>query len=319
MSIYVSGSLAFDRIMTFPGNFQDHILMDKLHMLNVSFMVDRMEERNGGCAGNIAYSLALLGEKPVIVSSAGRDFDGYAARLEELGLPLDGIRRDPAVFTALCYITTDMNSNQITGFYPGAMNVPSDYTFPDLDAEKDIAIISPGNVEDMCRLPAFFRNHGVPYIFDPGQQLPVLSGADLREAIEGSFACITNDYELNMICKATGMTEDELLGRTLWLVTTLGAAGCRVRGADGTDVRVASVPVERVVDPTGAGDAQRAGLIKGLAAGLAMPEAARLGSVSASFAIERMGTQEHNYTPRDFQKRYESAFGAWPAELIVAW
>ena len=318
MSIYVSGSLAFDRIMTFPGNFQDHILMDKLHMLNVSFMVDRMEERNGGCAGNIAYSLALLGEKPVIVSSAGRDFAAYAERLRELGLPLDGIRRDDAVFTALCYITTDMNSNQITGFYPGAMNVPSDYAFPALDAERDIAIISPGNVEDMCRLPAFFRSHGVPYIFDPGQQLPVLSGADLRQAIEGSYACITNDYELNMICKATGMSEDELLGRTLWLVTTLGAAGSRVRGADGTDVRVSSVPVERVVDPTGAGDAQRAGLIKGLAAGRPMPDAARLGSVSASFAIERMGTQEHAYTPREFKDRYEAAFGAWPGE-VAAW
>ncbi len=317
MSIYVSGSLAFDRIMTFPGNFQDHILMDKLHMLNVSFMVDRMEERNGGCAGNIAYSLALLGEKPVIVSSAGRDFDGYAARLQALGLPLDGIRRDASVFTALCYITTDMNSNQITGFYPGAMNVPADYAFPALDGDTDLAIVSPGNVEDMRRLPALFRSQGVPYIFDPGQQLPVLSGEDLRQAIEGSFACITNDYELNMICKATGMSEDELLGRTLWLVTTLGAEGCHVRGADGTDVRVAAVPVERVVDPTGAGDAQRAGLIKGLAAGLSMPEAARLGSVSASFAIERMGTQEHNYTPRQFRARYEAAFGPWPTELAA--
>ncbi len=318
MSIYVSGSLAFDRIMTFPGNFQDHILMDKLHMLNVSFMVDRMEERNGGCAGNIAYSLALLGEKPVIVSSAGRDFDGYAARLLAQGLPLDGIRRDASVFTALCYITTDMNSNQITGFYPGAMNVPADYAFPALDADTDLAIVSPGNVEDMRRLPALFRSQGVPYIFDPGQQLPVLSGEDLRRAIEGAFACITNDYELNMICKATGMSEDELLGRALWLVTTLGAEGCHVRGADGTDVRVPAVPVERVADPTGAGDAQRAGLIKGLAAGLSMPEAARLGSVSASFAIERMGTQEHSYTPRQFRARYEAAFGPWPAEL-VAW
>lgn len=319
MSIYVSGSLAFDRIMTFRGNFQDHILMDRLHMLNVSFMVDGMEERNGGCAGNIAYSLALLGEKPVIVSSAGRDFDGYAARLRQLGLPLEGIRRDEEVFTALCYITTDLNSNQITGFYPGAMNVPSDYSFPRLNAEKDLAIIAPGNVEDMRRLPEFFRSKGVPYIFDPGQQLPVLSAEDLRGAIEGSFACITNDYELNMICKATGMSEDELLGRTLWLVTTLGAAGARVRGVDGTDVQIPAIAVERVIDPTGAGDAQRAGLIKGLAAGLAMPQAARLGSVSASFAIEHMGTQEHGYSAHDFRKRYEAAFGAWPRELPAEW
>ena len=146
MSIYVSGSLAFDRIMTFPGSFQDHILMDKLHMINVSFMVDGMDERRGGCAGNIAYSLGLLGEKPTIVAAAGRDFGPYAIVLENMGLPLEGIRRAEDIFTALCYITTDLNSNQITGFYPGAMSLSADYDFPGIDADKDIAIISPGNV-----------------------------------------------------------------------------------------------------------------------------------------------------------------------------
>lgn len=312
MAIYVSGSLAYDRIMTFQGNFRDHILMDKLHMINVSFMVNSMDERRGGCAGNIAYSLALLGEKPVIVASAGRDFDPYAKALTEAGLPLDGIRIVEDVYTALCYITTDLDSNQITGFYAGAMQYPADYGFPDLDPAKDIAIVSPGNVEDMRRLPAFYRKHGVPYIFDPGQQLPVLTANDLAAAIEGSFACITNDYELNMICKATGMSEDELIGRTLWLVTTLGAMGARIRGADGTDVTVEAVPVEKVVDPTGAGDAQRAGLLKGLAMGLAMPEAARFGAVSASYAIERMGTQEHAYKADEFRQRYEKTFGKMP-------
>ncbi|SDF43357.1 carbohydrate kinase family protein [Desulfovibrio legallii] len=312
MSIYVSGSLAFDRIMTFPGNFQDHILMDKLHMINVSFMVDAMDERRGGCAGNIAYSLALLGEKPVIVSAAGRDFGPYAAALQQLGLPLEGIRREDDIFTALCYITTDLNSNQITGFYPGAMALPARYAFPDLDPDKDMAIVSPGNVEDMRRLPGFFREKGVPYIYDPGQQLPVLSGADLLAAIEGSFACITNDYELNMICKATGKSEDELVGRTLWLVTTLGADGAVVRGADGTETRIPAVPCDAVQDPTGAGDAHRAGLLKGLTHGLSMPEAARLGSVSASFALEKLGTQEHSYTPEQFRQRYEATFGPLP-------
>lgn len=317
MSIYISGSLAFDRIMTFPGNFQDHILMDKLHMLNVSFMVDGMDERRGGCAGNIAYSLALLGEKPVIVAAAGRDFVPYAEALSKLGLPLDGIRRDADVFTALCYITTDMNSNQITGFYPGAMSLPAEYKFPGLDPDRDLAIVSPGNVEDMRRLPAFYREKGVPYIYDPGQQLPVLSGRDLLAAVEGSLACITNDYELNMICKATGKTEDELLGRTLWLVTTLGAEGSLVRGADGTELRIPPAPPERVVDPTGAGDAHRAGLLLGLAHGLPMPEAARLGSVSASFALEKTGTQEHDFTPAQFRDRYESVFGPFPQGLPV--
>ena len=312
MAIYVSGSLAFDRIMTFPGNFQDHILMDKLHMINVSFMVDCMDERRGGCAGNIAYSLALLGEKSVIVAAAGRDFEPYAAALAAKGLPLEGIRRDAEVFTALCYITTDLNSNQITGFYPGAMSLAADYAFPSVDADRDMAIISPGNVDDMRRLPAFYREKGVPYIFDPGQQLPVLGKDDLLSAIEGSFACVTNDYELNMICKATGKSEDELLGRTLWLVTTLGADGALVRGADGTEVRIPAVPPREVVAPPGAGDAHRAGMIKGLVHGLPLPEAARLGSVSASFALEKLGTQEHEYDMHQFRQRYEDAFGPLP-------
>ncbi len=316
MSIYISGSLAFDRIMTFPGNFQDHILMDKLHMINVSFMVDGMDERRGGCAGNIAYSLALLGEKPVIIAAAGRDFGPYADALKAKGLSLEGIRRMDDIFTALCYITTDLNSNQITGFYPGAMARAADYAFPKLNPETDMAIVSPGNIDDMRRLPTFYREKGVPYIFDPGQQLPVLSGTDLLAAIEGSFACITNDYELNMICRATGKSENELVGRTLWLVTTLGADGALVRGADGTEVRIPAVSVQNVTDPTGAGDAHRAGLLKGLMHGLTMPEAAKLGAVSASFCLEKMGTQEHDYTADAFTKRYEATFGSLPEGIF---
>ncbi|OXS30066.1 MAG: carbohydrate kinase [Desulfovibrio sp. MES5] len=315
MAIYVSGSLAFDRIMTFPGNFQDHILMDKLHMINVSFMVDAMDERRGGCAGNIAYTLALLGEKPVIVAAAGRDFESYALTLTAQGLPLNGIRRADDVFTALCYITTDMNSNQITGFYPGAMSLPAEYDFPGLDARQDLAIVSPGNVDDMRRLPRLYREKGVPYIFDPGQQLPVLTSQELLDAIEGSLACITNDYELNMICKATGKSEDEIAARTQWLVTTLGAEGAQVRG-NGENIRIAPVPIDKVLDPTGAGDAHRAGLIKGLVNGLAMPEAAMLGSVSASFALEKLGTQEHMFTPADFCQRYEAVFGPMPKGIL---
>ncbi|MDR2572872.1 MAG: carbohydrate kinase family protein [Desulfovibrio sp.] len=315
MTIYISGSLAFDRIMTFPGNFQDHILMDKLHQINVSFMVEGMDERRGGCAGNIAWSLALLGEKPVIVSCAGRDFDHYAKMFSKRGLPLDGIRRENSLFTALCYITTDLKGNQITGFYPGAMAVAADYAFGALNAETDLAIVSPGNMDDMRRLPALFRREGVPYIYDPGQQLPLLSAVDLLSAIEGSFACITNDYELKMICKTTGKSEQELLGRTLWLVTTLGAQGSLVRGADGSEAHVPAVAPKSVVDPTGAGDAHRAGLIKGLVSGLTMPEAAKLGAVSASFALECMGTQEHKFTVSQFKKRYEKAFGPFPLKL----
>lgn len=308
MSIYISGSLAFDRIMTFPGNFKDHILMDKLHMLNVSFMVDSMDERRGGCAGNIAFTLALLGEKPIIVSSAGRDFEAYAKNLKELGLPLEGITIYEDLYTALCYITTDINSNQITGFYPGAMSRPCEYKFPHLNPETDFAVISPGNVEDMRRLPKFYKKKGIRYIFDPGQQLPVLSGADLQEAIEGSYALITNDYELNMICNKTGLAENDILGRTLWIITTLGAEGALVKGVDGTQIKIPAYPVKNVIDPTGAGDAQRGGLLKGLQLGLTMHDAAKLGSISASFTIESLGTQERRFTKEEFGNRYKQLY-----------
>ena len=315
MSVYVSGSLAFDRIMTFKGNLHDHILTDKLRMISVSFMVDSMDERRGGCAGNIAYSLSLLGEKPVLVAAAGRDFDGYGRVLEKQGVSLEGVRRVPDVLTALCYLTSELNGNQITGFYPGAMNTPSDYAFPHLDATTDLGIVSPGNMEDMRRLPAFYREKGVRYIYDPGQQLPVLDKEDLAAGIEGSFACVTNDYELSMVCKKLDLREEDLLGKTRWLVTTLGAEGQRVRSADGTDVRIPALPCRKVADPTGAGDAHRAGLLAGIAHGLSVPEAAKIGAVSATYAIEHVGTQEHAYSREAFVRRYEEAFDRMPVRL----
>ena len=317
MSIYISGSLAYDRIMTFPGNFHDHILTDKLRVLNVSFMVDGMDERCGGCAGNIAYSLALLGEKPVILSSAGKDFSPYAHRLSQLGLTLDGIKRNDDIFTAQGFITTDLNSNQITGFYPGAMSRPQEYAFTDLDPDHDIAIVSPGNMEDMKTLPRFYKEHGVRYIYDPGQQLPVLKKDDLLNAIEGSFALITNDYELDLVCQTTGLTPTNLLGRTLWILTTQGSAGAKISGADGTETHIDPVYVETVVDPTGAGDAHRSGLLFGLAHNLELIESAKLGSVSASFAVEKMGTQEHTFTKESFKNRFETTFGRMPETLAA--
>lgn len=307
MSIYISGSMAYDRIMTFPGKFQDHILPEKLHILNVSFMVERMEEKRGGCAGNIAYNLALLDEHPIILAAAGHDFADYADFLTGLGLPLEGIRRVQDMFTATCNITTDLQSNQITGFHPGAMTLPCGYTFPQLNAAKDIAIVSPGNLDDMRALPKFFREKKVPYIYDPGQQLPVLSGDELLDGITGSFAMTTNDYELNLICNKTGKTKAELQSRTQWLVTTYGEKGSTVSGTDRTTIPV--VPPLKVTDPTGAGDAHRAGLIKGLRLGLSMPEAACLASTCASFAVEEYGTQAHSFSKESFLARHKGTFG----------
>jgi adenosine kinase len=308
MQIFVSGSLAFDRIMSFPGRFSDHILPDKIHILNVCFVVDGMEEKFGGTAGNIAYNLALLGERPLIVGCAGRDFAPYAAWLEKLGLPLSGIRVIEEDFTAGAYITTDQADNQITGFNPAAMRHSSRFDFAAVDPNDSLVIVSPGNVEDMCGHPRVCRKLGIPYVFDPGQQITVLSGAQLAEAVEGSLALVTNDYELELIKKATELDTEQLLGLTRAIVTTLGEQGSRIVQKN-IVTEVPAVPARTVADPTGAGDAFRAGLLKGLAQGLTLPEAARLGSTCASFAVEHKGTQVHCFTDAEFSARFASRFG----------
>ncbi len=312
MRIYVSGSLAFDRIMTFPGRFADHILPDKIHILNVCFLVNGLEERFGGTAGNIVYTLALLGERPTLLASAGKDFDSYAQWLENLGLDLSGVKRVEDDFTAGAYITTDMSDNQITGFNPAAMNHRCGYAFSDLKPEASLAIVSPGNLEDMLGLPDFYRKQGVPYIFDPGQNTTAFSGEQLSGAIAGSRMLVTNDYELELIMESTGMDKAKLLEITGCLVTTLGEKGSRVvEPGKVTEIPVA--PAAQVLDPTGAGDAYRAGMLKGMALGLSVPEACKLGAVTASFSVEQKGTQEHAFSMADqaFRSRYEQTFGDW--------
>jgi len=306
MRIYVSGSLAFDRIMSFPGKFSDHILPDKIHILNVSFLVNGLEERFGGTAGNIAYSLALLGEKPVIVASGGKDFAPYAEHLAGLGLSLEGVRRVEDEFTAGAYITTDQSDNQITGFNPGAMNHKAGYK-PAPGDEPALAIVSPGNLADMLDYPAFYRKQGIPYIFDPGQNIIALTSAQLLSAITGSRALVTNDYELELIMKATGKSREELLGLTSALVTTLGEHGSVVMEA-GKETRIKPAKPRKVADPTGAGDAFRAGLVKGLVLGRSLADAALLGSTCAAYCVEKLGTQEHTFTEDEFRARHKENF-----------
>jgi len=308
MQLYISGSLALDRIMNFPGKFADHILPDKIHILNVCFLVDGMNEYFGGTAGNIAYNLALLGEKPLILGCAGKDFAAYAARLEALGLSLDGIRRVEDQFTAGAYITTDESDNQITGFNPGAMRERCGYAFPAKHEGKVLAIISPGNVADMVELPEYFKQAGIPYIFDPGQQITALTGEQMTRAITGSLALCTNDYELEMVMKATGLTRAELLKLTGALVTTLGDQGSIIAEGD-KETRVAAVKVAKALDPTGAGDAFRAGLLKGLSLGQTLAEAAALGSVCAAFCVEHKGTQEHFFSLDMVNEQLSEHFG----------
>jgi len=315
MRIFVSGSLAYDRIMDFPGRFVDHILPEKIHILNVCFMVNGLTERFGGTAGNIAYNLALLGEQPVIVATAGRDFGPYREWLEGLGLPLTGIKEIPAEFTAGAYITTDLADNQITGFNPGAMKHTSDYRFGDLDPAATLAIVAPGSLEDMRIYTRAYKYQGVRYIFDPGQSIPAWGSDELIEMATGALALIVNDYEMEMFRQKTGLDLPGILRLTPHLITTRGEQGSLVQTDRGGD-EVPAVPASRVLDPTGAGDAYRAGLLKGLALGLNWPEAARMGAVLASFCVEQQGTQEHRLTVPEFWGRYTEHFGPAPAAAL---
>jgi adenosine kinase len=312
MQIFVSGSLAYDRIMDFPGRFVDHILPEKIHILNVCFMVNGLTERFGGTAGNIAYNLALLGEKPVILATAGKDFGPYREWLTKLGLPLDGIKEFPEELTAGAYITTDLSDNQITGFNPGAMKCRSEYRFDGVDPDQSLAIVAPAGLDDMLAYTRAYKVRGVPYIFDPGQSIPAWGSDELQEMAYGALAVIVNDYELEMFQQKTGLKESEILKLTSTLLVTRGDNGSYLRTADGRqDFPI--VPPRKVLDPTGAGDAYRAGLLKGLALGCSWPVGARLGAVLASFCVELQGTQEHRVEKAEFWDRYRENFGPPPA------
>lgn len=306
MAIYVFGSIAYDRIMNFDGKFADHIIPDKIHMLNVCFFIERLEEKLGGTAGNIAHTLALLDEKPIVLATVGKDFDRYEKAMADQNLPLEGIRVVDDLFTASAHITTDQNDNQITGFHPGAMIHSCEYEFKNI-SKDDIAIVSPGNKDDMINLPKFFRENGIKYIFDPGQQITIFSGEELIECIEGAHMLVSNDYELELIKNATGLSKEELLQKCDYIITTLAENGSRID--NGSPIEVGIAKPATVADPTGCGDAFRAGLIKGILEGKSVDEAAKLGAVCASYCVEHYGTREHNFTQEEFAARYAEAFG----------
>jgi adenosine kinase len=308
MKILVSGSLAYDRIMDFPEKFSDHILPDKIHILNVCFLVNGLKEQFGGTAGNISYNLALLGERPLILAAAGKDFDNYGNWLTSLGLPLEGIRCIDDEFTAGAYITTDQADNQITGFNPGAMKYPCNYAIDVLEPHNTLAIIAPGNVDDMTAYSKAYQERSIPYIFDPGQQIPVIKSELLIEMLSGSKLFISNDYELEMIMRSTGLLKNDLLEKTQAIVTTLGERGSVVLTREG-ETLVPAARASGVLDPTGAGDAFRAGLIKGMIMGKTILDAARMGAVSSSFSVQCQGTQCHRFTLDEFWTRYEANFG----------
>jgi adenosine kinase len=309
MQLYVSGSLAYDRIMDFPGKFADHILPDKIHILNVCFTVSGLTENFGGTAGNIAYNLTLLGEHPLILASVGKDFDNYKAWLKQQNLSINGIRIIPEEYTACAYITTDKADNQITGFNPGAMKYASEYRFNNAHPMDSFAIIAPGNIEDMATYSRVYKKLEIPYIFDPGQSIPALSKEQLADMITGSFLLISNDYELELIKQITGFDQQEILKRTNTIITTMGEKGSLVCSTE-TKTKIPAAPTTAVTDPTGAGDAYRAGVIKGMIMGKGLIEAAYMGAICASYAVEHKGTQEHHYTPQQFWTRYQENYGA---------
>ena len=302
MNIVVSGSLAYDRIMVFPGYFADHILPEKIHVLNVCFQVNGMREEIGGTAGNIAYALKMMGQAPMISATIGRDYQRYFGWLGQNGISTEGIRVIKDEYTAGAFITTDQADNQITGFNPGAMKHSSCLGFDGLSGPDTLVIVAPGNLEDMVNYPRECRARGIRYIFDPGQSLPTWSPPDLLKAIDGSLLLISNDYELELIMSKTGSTRKQLLERTGAIVTTLGEQGSQVCTAAG-ETTIPTIKPRKVVDPTGAGDSYRGGLLTGLAQGLEITRCALMGSVCASFAVECYGTQAYGFTHDEFQER----------------
>ncbi len=308
MNIFISGSMAYDRIMDFPGKFSDYILPDKIHVLNVCFNVNGLEEKFGGTAGNIAYTLSLLNEAPVILATIGKDYPNYFDWLRKHRITTDQIRIIETEFTAGAYITTDLSDNQITGFNPGAMKHTTDYDFPGVDPKNAVVVIAPGNLQDMIGYADRCRTRGIPYICDPGQSLTLWDGEKMRNWIKGAMLLITNDYELEVIMKMTGLEKAELLGLTSTIITTLGDKGALISAA-GSDIAVGPAKVAKVVDPTGAGDAFRSGLLKGLAMARPLEIAARMGAVAAAYAIEQYGTQEHTFSYDHYLERYRANFG----------
>lgn len=308
MRIYVAGSLAYDRIMNFEGRFSDHILPDKIHVLNVCFNVNGLQEKLGGTAGNISYGLAQLGEKPVLLACLGKDGQGYLDWMTQNGIDTSQVKKIEDEFTAGAYITTDQSDNQITGFNPGAMNHPCGCKVENMVPGDSLAIVAPGNLEDMMRLPAEFRECGIPFIFDPGQSLNIWKGEDLAEAMTGARVLISNDYELEMIQRMTGLKLSGILDLVQAVITTKGEQGSVLfEGERRVDIPIA--PAEVLKDPTGAGDAYRAGLMKGMATGLDLAQACLWGAALAAYAVAYYGTQEYSIEKAGFNERL-TALGA---------
>jgi adenosine kinase len=310
MRTLICGSIAYDTIMVFHDRFRNHILPDQLHILNVAFLVPDMRREFGGCAGNIAYSLNLLGGEPLIMATVGDDYDPYARRLERLLLAQEHVRRIPGTFTAQAFITTDLDDNQITAFHPGAMDFSHENH---VHNAKDVTlgIVAPDGREGMLQHAREFHAAGIPFIFDPGQGLPMFNGAELLEFVRLARYVTVNDYEGRLLQERTGISIEELARSVSALVVTLGALGSHIH-TRGRKLEIPAVSPEEIVDPTGCGDAFRAGLLYGIAAGLDWELSGRLASLLGAIKIARRGGQNHEFDRDEIAVRFREVFGTRP-------
>ncbi len=319
MSVIVTGSIAYDYLMLYPGHFKEQIFLDELGKISVSFLVEEKQMHRGGVGPNVAYSLALLGYHPRLMGTAGHDFGEYADWLEAQGIDTSLVRVYPEEFTATFTAITDLDQNQIAGFHAGAMSRARELSFRDLDASAiDLVIISPNDPVAMGGYAQECRELQIPFVYDPSQQLARLDGPEILRCLNGALALTVNDYELEMIKHKTGLSEVQLLQRVNMLVVTRGADGASLMSRDcRVDVPVAPPIVVR--DPTGVGDAFRAGLLLGLVRGYPWEVTGRLGALAATYVLEQVGTMSHHYTLPEFVARYRTTFGDTPelADLLA--
>jgi adenosine kinase len=313
MRIVVSGSIGYDYIMFFPGYFREHILPEHINKLSVSFLVDSLKKQRGGCAPNIAYNCCLLGECATVMGTVGQDFADYSAWLEAHKVDTSAIRVIPDEFTASFFVSTDRDNNQIASFYPGAMQRARELSFHDLPyRDIGVAIISPNDPEAMRRNVRECRELRIPYIYDPSQQIIRLDAADLEAGARSARVLVVNDYEFEMIRNKTGMSAAELEHAAPTVIVTQGKLGSTI--IDGRErFQIPVVEPLRIADPTGVGDAYRAGIVKGLLNGYPWPVAGRMASLAAAYCLEQHGTQNHSYTWEQFLARYRQTFGEAPA------
>ena len=311
MSVIITGSVAYDYLMSFPGRFSEHILPEQIHQISLSFLVDTMRKQRGGCAPNIAYTLALLGERPTVMATVGEDFYEYRTWLEQAGIDTSAIVEVQGEFTSSFFVNTDLDNNQIASFYIGAMGKADTLSFHDLEEPVSLAIISPNAPAAMSKYARECQELGIPYIYDPSQQIIRLSGEELLDGTRGARMLIVNEYEFGMIRKKTELSEGELLSLPDITIITQGESGSKIH-AKKQVVHIPAVAPEPLREPTGAGDAYRGGVIKGLLRGYPWEVTGRIAALAATYVLEQYGTQNHQYTLGEFAERYRQAFGDMP-------